>query len=167
MRFSHCSEIIKNRQCFKIIRFSHCPGLPRNHEKPCLKIMRFLHCPDIMKICQNIQKSWDFHIAQKSWKYVKIFKNLGVTWVNGKSTFYTPTKDIPKTFSWFSPYLGGFVRNFTPALLPFRLTRGLGLGWGWLGPSLVSVLANAWAGLGIRGQPLHMTHYLHVLRSMP
>jgi hypothetical protein len=63
-----------------------------------------------------------------------------------------------KTSSRFSPYLGGgIVGKLTPALLPVRLTRGLGWGWGWLGPPLVSVPANARAGSGVRGQPLHMT----------
>jgi hypothetical protein len=50
---------------------------------------------------------------------------------------------------------------------PFKKPAAPGWGWGWLGPPLVSVLANARAGSGIRGQPLHMTHYFHVLRSVP
>jgi hypothetical protein len=49
------------------------------------------------------------------------------------------------------------VGKLTPALLPVRLTRGLGWGWGWLGPPLVSVPANARVGSGVRGLPLHMT----------
>jgi hypothetical protein len=39
-------------------------------------------------------------------------------------------------------------------------TRSVGGGGGWLGPSLSSVLANARAGMGDKGQPLHMTTYL-------
>ncbi len=39
-------------------------------------------------------------------------------------------------------------------------THGVGGGGGWLGPSLSSILANAWAGMGDKGQPLHMTTYL-------
>jgi hypothetical protein len=42
---------MKNRQCLKII-----------------KAMRFSHCPEIMENRQKVWKSWDFHIAQKSWK---------------------------------------------------------------------------------------------------
>jgi hypothetical protein len=52
-------------------------------------------------------------------------------------------------------------------ILYVNLCMGWGWGWGWLGPPLVSVLANTRAGSGSRGQPLHMTNYLHVLRSMP
>jgi hypothetical protein len=49
---------------------------------------------------------------------------------------YTPTQDNSTTFSYFSPYLGGgIVGNLTPALLPFRLMRGLGLGVGLAGSS--------------------------------
>ncbi len=63
------------------------------------------------------------------------------------------------TISWFSPYLGGgSVGNLTLALLPIQLTRGLGWGRGWPGPPLVSVFANARAGSGSRGQPLHVAN---------
>jgi hypothetical protein len=49
----------------------------------------------------------------------------------------------------------------------FDLRVSWGWGWGWMGPPLISILANARAGMGIRGQLLHMTQYLHVLRSIP
>jgi hypothetical protein len=99
MRFSHCPEIMKNRQkvwkswdfliaqkswkTVKVIKnheSNEIFTLPRNHEKPskCLKIMkaiRFSHCPEIMTNCQSVWKSSDFHIAQKSWKSVKKYKN--------------------------------------------------------------------------------------------
>jgi hypothetical protein len=96
MKFSHCPEIMKNRQkvlkkssdfhiaqkswktvkVFKNHKSNEIFTLPRNHEKPSksLKIMRFSHCPEIMKNRQSVWKSWDFHIAQKSWKTVKKFK---------------------------------------------------------------------------------------------
>jgi hypothetical protein len=40
-----------------------------------MEAMRFSHCPEIMKNRQKVWKSWDFLIAQKSWKTVKVFKN--------------------------------------------------------------------------------------------
>jgi hypothetical protein len=57
MRFSHCPEIMKNRQ--KVLENHEIFTLPRNHEKPsnCLKIMkamRFSHCPEIMKNRQKV-----------------------------------------------------------------------------------------------------------------
>jgi hypothetical protein len=70
------------------------------------------------------------------------------------------------TFSWFSYLGGGFVGNLRQQCFRSDLRAGWGWGWGWLGPSLVPTLANAQAGSGIRGQPLHMTLYLHVLRLM-
>jgi hypothetical protein len=36
IRFSHCPEIMKNRQCLKIIkamRFPHCPEIMKNRQK--------------------------------------------------------------------------------------------------------------------------------------
>jgi hypothetical protein len=49
----------------------------------------------------------------------------------------------------------------TSTLAPLPLSaRGVGGGGGWMGPSLSSVLANPRAGLGDKGQPLHMTTYL-------
>ncbi len=47
-----------------------------------------------------------------------------------------------------------------------HLSRGVGGGGGWLGPSLSSVLANVRAGMGDREQPLHMTTHLFFPSSM-
>jgi hypothetical protein len=51
-----------------------------------------------------------------------------------------------KTLSRFSPYLGGgIVGKLTPALLPVRLTRGLGWGWaGWVLPWFPFLLTRGW-----------------------
>ncbi len=39
--------------------------------------MRFSYCPEIMKICQNIQKSWDFsRNYEKPSKWLKIMKAM-------------------------------------------------------------------------------------------
>jgi hypothetical protein len=44
MRFSHCPEIMKNRQ----------------------SVLNYDFFPEFMKNCQRILKALDFHIAQKS-----------------------------------------------------------------------------------------------------
>ncbi len=49
----------------------------------------------------------------------------------------------------------------TSTLAPFPpSTHGVGGGGSWLGPSLSSVLSNAQAGTGDKGEPLHMRTYL-------
>ncbi len=71
------------------------------------------------------------------------------------------------TFSHFLPFPGGGNGEYSNAGSPPPISRGVGGGGSWLGPSLSSVLAGAQVGVGDRGQPLHMTIYLTSQANIP
>jgi hypothetical protein len=67
----------------------------------------------------------------------------------------------------FDAFPGGRDGRYLNAGSPLPISRGVGGGGGWLGPSLSSVLAGAQVGAGDRGQPLHMTTYLTSRANIP
>jgi hypothetical protein len=95
MRFSQKSwktiKVFKNHEIFT---------LPRNHENMSKYFKNREIFPEIMKNCQSVWKSWDFHIAQKSWKTIKKIKIMRFS--------HCPEKKIMKNRqsvlkSWFFP----------------------------------------------------------------
>ncbi len=75
MRFSHCPEIMKNRQSvlksWKRWDFHITQKSWKTVKK--FEILRFSHCPEIMKNRQSVWKSWDF--PRNHEKLSKVFKN--------------------------------------------------------------------------------------------
>jgi hypothetical protein len=86
---------------------------------------------------------------------------LGRPWANDKATLHTLTTwQLLRLFLVFSLPRGRKRRKPYASFASYPSNHAVwGGGCSWLDSPLFSVFANAWAGSGSRGQPLHMTTY--------
>ncbi len=164
-----------------ILQSWHFPLIPSDEQ---FNMTNYLHKP-IFQLLQPVPisvsyiiQSWHFPLIPSDEQfsmtsylhkplglYHDIFpeNNLGATWANGKSTFYTPTNDNPTTFSWFSPYLGGgSVGILRQHCSLSNLRAGWGWGWSWLGPPCFPSLLTRGRARGAGDNP-----YTDILLTRP
>ncbi len=106
----------------------------------------------------NCWSSFPFNYERRTDLILQSYLNLHT---NDNPNDFLPVSTTPRAWEW------GITLSQLPSPLHLFMWDGAGE-WDWMGPPLSSVLANKWAGMRNKGQPLLMTKlYLsYILSSM-